>query len=133
MRRDLTAVLCLVALLFVSARELRAQETESLQEQWQIAIPSHPAYFGMALIDAEGRTTWDDVYGRGFRGYVAHADSANAEMIITNRVVVAHTYCTIQSSDLLYCRHSRGEGSVSNMFVLTRRGAGPKNLMSEIQ
>jgi hypothetical protein len=133
MGKGLTAALCLVALFFMPARELYAQEADSLQGQWQIAIPSHPAYFGMALIDAEGRTTWDDVYGRGFLGYVAHADSANAEMVITNRVSVVHTYCTIQSSDLLYCRHSRKDGFVSNMFVLTRRGPGPKNLMSGLQ
>jgi hypothetical protein len=51
-------------------------------------------------------------------------------MIITNRVLVVHTYCTIQSSDRLYCRHRHDDGSVSNMFVLTRRGPGPQNLMS---
>jgi hypothetical protein len=130
MGRALIAALFLVALIFGTARELRSQEDNGLQGQWQITIPSRPAYNGLALIDAEGRTTWDDVYGRGFRGYVAHADGMEAEMIITNRVVVVHTYCTIQSSDLLYCRHRHDDGSVSNMFVLTRRGPGPKNLLS---
>jgi hypothetical protein len=129
MGRGLTAALFLVAVLFGTSRELRSEEANDLRGQWQITIPSRPAYNGLALIDAEYRTTWDDGYGPDFHGYVAHNDSMEAEIILTNRVGVVHTHCMIQSSDLLHCEHRYDNGSVSNMFVLTRTGPGPKTLL----
>ncbi len=53
MGRGLTAALLLVALLFGASSELRSEEANDLQGQWQITIPSRPAYNGLALIDAE--------------------------------------------------------------------------------
>ena len=129
MGRGLTASLFLGAVLFGAARELRSEEANDLQGQWQITIPGRPAYNGLALIDAEYRTTWDDGYGPHFHGYVAHTDSMEAEIILTDRVGVVHTHCAIQSSDLLHCEHRYGNGRVSNPFVLTRTGPGPKTLL----
>jgi hypothetical protein len=129
MGRGLTAALLLVALLFGASRELRSEEANDLQGQWQITIPSRPAYNGLALIDAEYRTTWDDGNGPEFHGYVAHTDSMEAEILLTDRVGVVHTHCMIQSSDLLHCEHRYDTGRVSNMFVLTRTGPGPKTLL----
>jgi hypothetical protein len=60
MGRGLTAALFLVALLFGTSRELRSEEANDLRGQWQITIPSRPAYNGLALMDAEHRATWDD-------------------------------------------------------------------------
>jgi len=129
MGRGLTAALFLGAVLLSTSRELRSQEDNGLQGQWQITIPSRPAYNGLALIDAEYRTTWDDGYGPQFHGYVAHTDSMEAEIILTDGVGVVHALCTIQSSDLLHCEHRYGNGRVSNLFVLTRTGPGPKTLL----
>jgi hypothetical protein len=129
MGRGLTAALFLVALLVGTSRELRSEEANDLRGQWQITIPNRLAYNGLALVDAEYRTTWDDGYGPDFHGYVAHTDSMKAEIILTDRVGVVHTHCMIQSSDLLHCEHRYGNGGVSNMFVLTRIGPGPKTLL----
>lgn len=129
MGRGLTAALFLVALLFGTLRELRSEEDNGLRGQWQITIPSRPAYNGLALIDTEFRVTWDDGYGPKLHGYVAHTDSMEAEIILTDRVGVVHTLCMIQSSDLLHCKHRYGNGRVSNIFVLTRTGPGPKTLL----
>jgi hypothetical protein len=129
MGRGLTAALFLVALLFGTSRELRSEEANDLRGQWQITIPNRPAYNGLALVDAEYRTTWDDGYGPEFHGYVAHNDSMKAEIILTDRVGVVHTHCMIQSSDLLHCEHRYDNGRVSNKFVLTRIGPGPKTLL----
>jgi hypothetical protein len=68
-------------------------------------------------------------YGPPFHGYVAHTDSMEAEIILTDGVGVVHALCTIQSSDLLHCEHRYGNGRVSNLFVLTRTGPGPKTLL----
>ena len=129
MGRGLTAALFLGAVLFGTSRELRSQEANDLQGQWRITFPSRPAYNGLALIDAEYLTTWDDGNGPEFHGYVAHIDSMKAEIILTDRVGVVHTHCMIQSSDLLHCEHRYGNGRVSNRFVLTRIGPGPKTLL----
>ena len=129
MGSGLTAALFLVALLLGTSRELRSEEANGLRGQWQITIPSRPAYNGLALIDAEHRATWDDGHGPEFHGYVAHFDNMKAEIILTNRVGVVHTDCTIKSSDLLHCKRRRRDGSFSNMFILTRRGPGPKTLL----
>jgi hypothetical protein len=129
MGRGLTAALFLGAVLFGTSRELRSEEANGLQGQWQITIPSRPAYNGLALIDAEHRATWDDGNGPEFYGYVAQLDSMKAEIILTDRIGVVHTHCIIQSSDLLHCEHRYGNGRVSNRFVLTRIGPGPKTLL----
>ena len=48
MGRGLTAALFLVALCFGTLRELRLEEFNDLRGQWQITIPSRPAYNGLA-------------------------------------------------------------------------------------
>jgi hypothetical protein len=121
-RRSLTAALFLGTVLFAFPSELRSQEDIRLQGRWQIRMPSRPAYNGLALIDAEYRSTWDDGYGPQLHGYVAHIDSVEAELIFTDGVGVILALCTIQSSDLLHCEHRYRDGGVSNSFVDTDRG-----------
>jgi hypothetical protein len=125
----IAALFFLIAVLFGTSRELRSQEANDLQGQWRITFPSRPAYNGLALIDAKYRATWDDGHGPGLRGYVAHTDSMEAEIVLTDRVGVVHTLCMIQSRDLLHCEHRYDNGTVSNTFVLTRTGPGPKTLL----
>ena len=60
---------------------------------------------------------------------VAHTDSMEAEIVLTDRVGVVHTLCMILSRDLLHCEHRYDNGTVSNTFVLTRTGPGPKTLL----
>jgi hypothetical protein len=101
----------------------------SAREAWHAQDGAHPYCRPEGAGTAEHRTTWDDGYGPDFHGYVAHTDSMKAEIILTGRVGVVHTHCMIQSSDLLHCEHRYGNGGVSNMFVLTRIGPGPKTLL----
>ena len=128
-RRSLTAALFLGTVLFAFPSELRSQDDSQLQGRWQIRMPSRPAYNGLALIDAEYRSTWDDGYGPQLHGYVAHIHSVEVELIFTDGVGVILALCTIQSSDLLPCEHRYHDGGVSNSFVLTRTGSGPKTLL----
>ena len=110
----IAALFFLSAVLFGTSRELRSQEANDLQGQWRITFPSRAAYNGLALIDAEYRATWDDGHGPGLHGYVAHTDSMDAEIVLTDRVGVVHTLCMIQSRDLLHCEHRYDNGTVSN-------------------
>jgi hypothetical protein len=128
MGKGLPAVLCILALVVVSA-PTRSGEAINLQGRWDFTMSSSSAYAGTVLIDADYRLTWDDPEGRGWRGYVAHVDSRQVEFLITSGTAVAHIHCTIQASDLLHCQVRYNGGRISNRSVLTRTGAGPKRLL----
>lgn len=118
----------LVAALLFAPISGQSEEAINLRGQWQVGSPN---YAGMMLIDAEHRVTWDATYGRSWRGYVARADAAEAEIVITNHDRVVHEHCTVQSSDLLHCRETGGK--TNSTFSMTRVAPGPRNLMREIQ
>ena len=65
----------------------------------------------------------------GYTATLPIPDSMEAEIVLTDRVGVVHTLCMIQSRDLLHCEHRYDNGTVSNTFVLTRTGPGPKTLL----
>lgn len=121
----------LILLLVCLAGAAEAQPA-SLQGQWTITSPRDPRYLGVVLVDAEGRATWDAPLDNGrparFRGYVSKLDTTRAELTMTNGADVAKVHCIVQASELLECRVSRGDGSVSGSFVMTRAGDGPRNL-----
>ena len=101
-----------------------------LQGQWRVDIDADPEYVGIVLIDAEGRALWDSPRDAGrpayFRG-VARIQPI-IEIVFTNGVDVVHTYCTVQSIDLLACHNVRTKGS-SAPFMMRRIGPGPANLL----
>lgn len=129
MGKRLAIVLCLIAL------PLQAQPV-SLRGQWEIRIPSQPAYTGAALVDAEGRVTWDAPNDHGrpakFIGYVARITGPKVDLTFTDRVNVAHFRCSIQASDLLHCWRLLDDGTISVVATLTRVGPGPAKLMSAL-
>lgn len=126
MGKVLIAALCLIALPFKAS-------AQDLQGRWRITVPDVPTYAGIALVDAERRALFDDDRGPSWRGYVAHADIAKAEIVITSGIVVSRVFCTVQSVDLLHCRILRPDGSISGPSVLTRIGTGPSNLTSALR
>ena len=110
------------------------EKTFDPRGHWEGTIPGYPGYTGAILIDSELRTTWDDGYGHGWRGYVAHVDSTKVEFIITGGNAVAHADCMIESSDFLHCALRYVDGRVAkNPTFLKRVGPGPKSLMPVIQ
>ena len=80
-------ILAVVAIL--ASLPALAETAFAFRGQWDITIPGHPDYTGIALIDAERRTTLDDGYDRGFRGYVAYIDRARVEIVSTDRTIVS--------------------------------------------
>lgn len=103
------------------------------QGQWQVRVPDDPAYIGTMLIDTDGRATWDSPKDSGrpakFIGYVARAADPKAHVVFTNRTVVSHMHCLVQSSDLLSCYFFReADRQHSVAFNLVRIGSGPRKL-----
>jgi hypothetical protein len=119
----------LLILLFIAAREVRAEEAVNLRGQWQLGVFGRDVTApSVILIDADHRVTWDsDKFKVKLRGYVAHADPMKVEIVMTDSVGVFHTYCALLSSDLLNCRARLGD-KWSRPYVMTRVGPGPKKL-----
>lgn len=124
MRKILAVALCLFPV---------TAGAQSLQGQWNVTVPHNPAYLGNALIDAQGRVTYDAPRDNGRSasvfGYVAQADGMTLKFLLTDRNIVFHMNCTIMSSDLLHCVTTNSEGKKSSPFILTRIGPGPQKLM----
>ena len=119
----LAAALCLIPV---------TAGAQSLQGQWNVTVPHNPAYLGNALIDAQGRVTYDSPRDNGapksIFGYVAHADGMALKLSLTDRIIVIHMNCAIMSSDLLHCVSAFHDGTKSSPFILTRVGPGPQKL-----
>lgn len=121
----------LVAIIALCCLGLPAAAAQ-LQGQWRIEVPNVPSYSGVVMIDAEQRVTWAATTQNDKRaklhGYVAKADGAKVEIVLSDRVTVERAHCT-GTGDLLHCyltfTHS---DKVSAGFMLRRVGPGPQKL-----
>lgn len=101
-----------------------------LQGQWEARLPNS-TYKAIMLADSEGRLTMDSPNDGGrpaaFMGYVRRFDDVDLHAILTNRSLVSHLFCRVQSSDLLDCYVARADAA-SVRFLLVRVGKGPHRL-----
>lgn len=111
-----------------------AAQATDLRGQWHISAPSKPDYVGEVLIDAERRATWDamaDSNGQPakFQGYVT-IDGPRVELVMTNRQRVTRCICVRKSAETMHCYSVFHDGTLSDGYVLTRVGPGPRKLTS---
>lgn len=122
----------ILAIALLIAAPAWAQDAD-LRGQWKVTVPSQPTYSGTVLVDAERRATWNSPLDNGrpakYQGYIAGLDGPKVEILLTDRVGVAHVHCMIQSSDLMVCHTVRDDGVRTAAYVLTRIGRGPDKLM----
>lgn len=111
---------------------ISAHAESPLRGEWNLTLPSVPGYFAVMKVDAEGRVIGVDDDGRESRGYVAHADAASAEFVITERGTVSRIRCAVQSRDLLHCQGMYTTGAAfRSMLILSRtERPGPKSLIT---
>lgn len=136
MRRMLLTALCLFALPAHGAGD------SPLRGQWQVQMPNNPTHWGIMLIDAAGRVTYDAVWRRrntagGFddavmkaqlRGYLEQRQLPRVEIVSTDGSRVGRLFCSRKNEALLHCHYILSSGAPSDMLVLTKVGPGPESL-----
>lgn len=133
MRNLMAMALCLFALPAVAGEK----PATSLWGAWKVTIKADRTYAGVMMVDRAGRATWDATWDADYRrannftfigtgsaksfGYVRDLGNEVIDIVLTDRDVVEHTHCALQSRDLLVCRNGA--------TIITRVGPGPESLM----
>lgn len=108
-------------------------QSHPLQGTWVVRMPSGPKYIAIVLVDREGRATYESPKDSGrparFIGYVAHMEGADVQFRLTDKSVVAHMDCALESTEFLSCQITRKvDNGTSAPFALVRVSDGPAKL-----